>query len=87
MGRRSLSTRRRKVDVQKVVFILMAQDMDRAIAFYRDVIGLELRLHEGSWAELGSDDAVVALHAGGAASSDAPAWGSSSPTSQRRAKR
>ena len=53
------------MDVQKVVFILMAQDMDRAIAFYRDVIGLELRLHEGSWAELGCDDAVVALHGGG----------------------
>ena len=53
------------MDVQKVVFILMAQDMDRAVAFYRDVIGLELRLHEGSWAELGSDDAVVALHVGG----------------------
>ena len=53
------------MDVQKVVFMLMAQEMDRAIAFYRDVIGLELRLHEGNWAELGHDDAVVALHGGG----------------------
>ena len=61
----SLSTRRRKVDVQKVVFMLMVKEMDRAIAFYRDVIGLELRLHEENWAELGHDDAVVALHGGG----------------------
>ena len=53
------------MDVQRVVFMLMAQEMDRAIAFYRDVIGLELRLHEGDWAELGHDDAVVALHGGG----------------------
>ena len=53
------------MDVQKVVFMLMAQEMDRAIAFYRDVIGLKLQPHEGSWAELGHGDAVVALHGGG----------------------
>ena len=53
------------MDVRKVVFMLMVQDMDRAVAFYTDVIGLELRLREGGWAELGYDDAVVALHGGG----------------------
>ena len=53
------------MDVQRVVFMLMVQEMDRAIAFYRDVIGLKLQLHEGNWAELGHDDAVVALHGGG----------------------
>ena len=54
------------MEVQKVAFILMAQEMDRAVAFYRDVIGLELRVRHGShWAELGYDDAVVALHGGG----------------------
>ena len=54
------------MEVRKVAFILMVQDMDRAIAFYRDVIGLELRVHHGkNWAELGYDDAVVALHGGG----------------------
>ena len=54
------------MDVQRVVFVLMAQEMDRAIAFYRDVIGLELRLQAGDdWAELGGGDAVVALHGGG----------------------
>ena len=31
------------MDIQKVVFMLMAQDMDRAIALYSDVIGLEVR--------------------------------------------
>ena len=53
------------MDVQKIVFMLMVQEMDRAIAFYRDVIGLKLQLHEGNWAELGHADAVVALHGGG----------------------
>ena len=53
------------MDVQRVVFMLMVQDMERAIAFYRDVVGLNLRLHEGNWAELGHAEAVVALHGGG----------------------
>ena len=53
------------MDVQRVVFMLMVQEMERAIAFYRDVIGLNLRLHAGNWAELGHDNAVVALHGGG----------------------
>ena len=29
--------------VEGVTYMLMAQDMDRAVAFYRDVIGLEPR--------------------------------------------
>ncbi len=52
------------MDVQRVVFMLMGQETDRAVAFYRDVIGLELRLYEQDWAELGPDNAVVALHGG-----------------------
>ena len=53
------------MEVVKVVFMLMAQDMERAISFYQDVIGLPLKLNVGGWVELGRDDAVVALHAGG----------------------
>lgn len=53
------------MEIQKTVFMLMAQDMDRAIAFYNDVIGLELRVNYGGWAELGGEKAVVALHGGG----------------------
>ena len=53
------------MQVQKLIFMLMAQHMERAIAFYRDVIGLELRVNYGGWAELGGEDAVVALHGGG----------------------
>ena len=53
------------MDVQKLTFMLMAQDMARAIAFYSNVIGLELRVNYGGWAELGTEDAVVGLHGGG----------------------
>ena len=45
--------------------MLMAQDMDRAVAFYKNVIGLDVKLHTPGWSELGGEDAVVALHGGG----------------------
>lgn len=53
------------MDVQKVYFMLMAQDMVRAVKFYRDIIGLEVRLHTENWSELGNDESVIALHSGG----------------------
>ena len=53
------------MDVQKVYFMLMAQDMDRAVKFYSDVIGLEVKHHTENWSELGDDDSVIALHSGG----------------------
>ena len=53
------------MDAEKVYFMVMVQDMDRAVAFYNEVMGLELKLHSRNWSELGSDHAVVALHAGG----------------------
>ena len=53
------------MDVQRVYFMLMAQNMDRAVAFYSGAMGLDVKLHTPNWSELGSDDAVIALHAGG----------------------
>ncbi len=53
------------MDIQKVVFMLMAQDVDRASTFYTDVIGLEVGYRSPNWAELTHGDAVVALHGGG----------------------
>ena len=53
------------MDIKKTVFMLMAQDMDRAIAFYKDVIGLEVRYRSSDWTELGHGDVAVALHGGG----------------------
>ena len=45
--------------------MLMAQDMGRAVAFYRDVIALELRSQSPMWSELAFGDVIVALHGGG----------------------
>ena len=71
------------MDVQKVVFMLMAQEMDRAISFYRDTIGLKLQLHEGSWAMTTRWPCTV----GAMANTAPPVWDSPSPTSLQRGKR
>ena len=51
--------------VEGVTYMLMAQDMDRAVAFYRDVVGLKPRFSSPMWSELTFGDAIVALHGGG----------------------
>ena len=51
--------------IDRVTYMLMARDMGRAVAFYRDVIGLELRSQSPMWSELAFGDATVALHGGG----------------------
>ena len=52
------------MDIQKVVFMLMAQDMDRAVAFYTDVMGLKVNYQSPDRTELAYGDAGVALHGG-----------------------
>ena len=61
--------------VEKVVFMLMAQDMDRALGFYRDVIGLRVNFQSPDWTEMARGDAVVALHSGGTGDSRKPGLG------------
>ena len=51
--------------IQAVKFVLLVRDMPRAVAFYRDVMGLRLVVESAIWSELAHGDAVVALHAGG----------------------
>lgn len=50
---------------QAVKYVLMAQDMDRAIAFYRDAMGLIESFVSPYWSELRFGDAIVGLHGGG----------------------
>jgi predicted enzyme related to lactoylglutathione lyase len=51
--------------LETVKFMLWAADMDRGVAFYRDVFGLEPKLVTPHWSELAAGDAIVALHGGG----------------------
>ena len=47
-------------------------DMDQAIAFYRDKLGLELKFQSPFWTEFATGETVLALHP---ASDDNPAGG------------
>jgi len=42
--------------------IKFAADMDRAIAFYRDKLGLELKFQSPFWSEFLTGETVLALH-------------------------
>jgi predicted enzyme related to lactoylglutathione lyase len=54
------------VKITKTYTMLSAQDMDRGVAFYRDVIGLKVGMQSPDWSELEvADGAFVALHGGG----------------------
>jgi lactoylglutathione lyase len=44
--------------------IVFVSDMRRAVAFYRDVLGLPLKFESPGWTEFATDGATLALHAG-----------------------
>lgn len=46
-------------------FLISAQDIERAVAFCRDVIGLKVKEQSPWWSELTFGSATVALHGGG----------------------
>ena len=50
---------------QAVKYVLMAEDMDRAVAFYRDSIGFAEDFVSPYWSELRFGDAILGLHGGG----------------------
>ena len=53
------------MQIESVKCMLMAQDMDRGVGFWRDVVGLAVNLHTPHWSELARGNAIVALHGGG----------------------
>ena len=52
------------MNVELLKCMLWARDMGRAVAFYRDVIGLSIRVESPWWSELEKGGFIVALHAG-----------------------
>ena len=53
------------MQVKSAKFMLMVEDMNRAIHFYHKELGLDVGYQSSHWAELLVDGAVIALHAGG----------------------
>jgi predicted enzyme related to lactoylglutathione lyase len=50
---------------QVIKYVLMAQDMDRAVSFYRDTMGFAQGTVSPYWSELRFGDAILGLHGGG----------------------
>jgi len=42
--------------------IIFVSDMDRSVAFYRDVVGIPLKFETPGWTEFVTDGATLALH-------------------------
>jgi len=42
--------------------MVFVSDMSRAVAFYRDALGLPLRFESSHWTEFATDGATLALH-------------------------
>lgn len=46
--------------------VLFTADMDKMVAFYRDVLGLKLKTDEKGWKEFDAGGCGIALHSGAA---------------------
>jgi lactoylglutathione lyase len=55
--------------------IVFVSDMQRSVAFYRDVIGLALRFDSPEWSEFATEGATLALHRSEKADADADGGG------------
>ena len=49
---------------EKIKYILMAADMQRAVAFYTSVFSFEPHMVTEWWSELTQGDVIIALHGG-----------------------
>lgn len=52
------------MEIKNVIYMLMAQDMDRAIKFYRDALGFSVQFQSPGWTQMTFDNSTVALHGG-----------------------
>lgn len=51
--------------IEAIKYVLWVQDMERAVRFYRDALGLAVQFESPNWTELGHGDSIIALHNGG----------------------
>ena len=61
----TLNHGRGRVGLIGTKFLISAVHMNRAVAFYRDVIGLDIKVRSPYWSELTIGSATIALHGGG----------------------
>ena len=44
------------------MIMLIVRDMDRSVAFYRDIVGLKVQMHTPFWSSLSAGNIVLGLH-------------------------
>src|SRR5271169_278203 len=54
---------------------LIVKDMERSVAFYRDVLGLKVQLHTPYWSSMDAGNIIVGLHPESQHSKVAPGGG------------
>jgi catechol 2,3-dioxygenase-like lactoylglutathione lyase family enzyme len=54
---------------------LIVKDMDRSVAFYRDVLGLKVQMHTPFWSGMDAGNIIVGLHPESEHSKVAPGGG------------
>ncbi|MEZ0391218.1 MAG: VOC family protein [Pseudobdellovibrionaceae bacterium] len=50
--------------IETIKYMIMAQDMNRAVQFYTKTVGLSVRFQSDMWTELQWEGSTVALHGG-----------------------
>ncbi|MGC2111429.1 MAG: VOC family protein [Candidatus Korobacteraceae bacterium] len=55
--------------------VLIVKDMDRSVAFYRDVLGLSVEMHSPFWSSLSAGNISLGLHPESAQVKAAPGMG------------
>jgi predicted enzyme related to lactoylglutathione lyase len=50
---------------QKIKYMIDAQDMDRAVKFYTETLGLESSFVSPYWSEVTFGDTIIGIHGGG----------------------
>ncbi len=54
------------IKLEKLDYIVVyVSDMQRSVAFYRDVLGLTMQMQSPGWSEFGTGTTRLALHRGG----------------------
>ena len=55
--------------------ILIVKDMERSVAFYRDIVGLKVEMHTPYWSSLSAGNITVGLHPESAHAKATPGMG------------
>jgi len=52
------------MQIENIKYMIMAKDMNRAVQFYTQTVGLQVRFQSEGWTELQWEGNTVALHGG-----------------------